>query len=634
SAAELVDLAPTVSLVFPTAAPARRSREDLPRVRALALEDLLGAVTAEAPLVLLVDDLHWADTESRRMLAGFTERVAAWPLLMVVASRPIRGELALAGAELIQLEPLDQDQVEAMVASIATAEPELIQTVGQAVYRASGGVPLLAITAVEYALEQGLLSVKDGQWHCPDLATVRDALSRGGVLERRLEDLPARALQLVRLLALAGRPLSHGVIVAAAEPEGRGLDDLLFGLEQRGVVLRSEIGWELSHDRIQETVLAGLSAGARTELAARLGRILLDLPEPTARELQDAGRLFNRAGDSMVAKAFLRWLRHLGDPFAWRDPLRSAVRFLGSDAQLDTIRALAATLPTSERLLRGWPRPAAALAIVLAGLLLVMGARRVAEWSGPVAVSMVVRMPALSSSGQRSGTARFKWSDSLAGFLFYGASDALVSTVLEVDFLDAEGVLTANAPGSVEVVTVGDSTVRLLRGGSAPVVNGRARIDSLTLAGTGLVRLEVRARGMPAARTGRLVVGGIHGSALRPIRLLGGTINGQQVSAERNVVEVAPGELLDGEVRFYVLTASYTARIEFGVTATWGDRTSNFFMLDDLPSHGEFSTTLPLADARDKTRRFRAPTRPGTYRLVFVIGPETATKYLMSRSNW
>lgn len=634
SAAELVDLAPTASLVFPAAAPARHSREDLPRVRALALEDLLGAVTAEAPLVLLVDDLHWADAESRRILSGFTERAGGWPLLVVVASRPIRGELALPGVELIQLEPLDQDQIEAMVASVATAEPELIQTVGQAVYRASGGVPLLALTAVEYVLEQGLLVVRDGQWHCSDLSTVRDALSQGGVLERRLEDLPPRALQLVRLLALAGRPLSHGVLAAAAEPAGAVLEDLLFGLEQRGLVLRSEIGWELSHDRIQEAVLAGLSTGARTELAARLGGVLLGLPEPATRELQDAGRLLNQAGDPATADAFRRWVRRLGDPFAWRDPLRSAVRFLGSDAQLDTVRALAATLPRVERLVRGWPRPAAVLGLGLAGLLVAAGARQVAAWRGPPAVGMVVRTPALSSTGQRSGTARFEWSDSLAGFLFYDSGNPTVMTAVEVDFLDAEGMLTANAPESVVVAPVGDSGIRLIRGASAPVVNGRVRIDSLTLAGSGLVRLEVRAQGLPPVRTGRLLLGGIYGSTLRPLQLLGGTINGQQLSAERNLVEVAPGELLDGEVRFYVLTASYTARIEFGVTATWGDRTSNFFMLDDLPSHGEFTTTLPLADARDKTRRFRAPTRPGTYRLVFVIGPETATKYLMSRSNW
>jgi DNA-binding SARP family transcriptional activator len=633
SAAELVDLAPTVSLVFPAAPPARRAREELPRVRALALEDLLAAVSSEAPVVLLVDDLHWADSESRRVLSALTERVAAWPVLVVLATRPIRGELGLSGAAVIQLDPLDEEQVEAMVAAIASADAELLKVIGQAVFRASSGVPLLALTAIEYALEQGLLSIADGRWRCPDPATVRDALSRGGVLERRLEDLPPRALQLVRLLALAGRPLSPGVLASAGGPEGGALEELLFGLEQRGLVLRSDVGWELSHDRIQETVLAGLSADARANLARRIGRLLLGLAEPTVRELQDAGRLLGMAGDPAQAMAFHRWLRAIGDPASWRDPLRSAVRFLGSEAQLDAVRGLASTLPRLERLARGWPRRFLGVAAVLLAVALVTGARQVARWTGSPAASMVVRLPALTSVGQRSGASRLEWSDSLDGFLFYGGGDTAASTVVEVDFLDARGQVTANAPDSVTVRPVGDG-VRLLRGGTARVADGRARLDSLTLSGPGMVRLEARADGLPVIRTNRLVVGSAYGTPLRPIHLLGGTINGQQVGPGRNVVEVRPGEVLEGTVRFQILTTSYTARIEFGVTPTWGDRTSSFFMLEDLPSHGEFATTVALEDARDRTRRFRAPERPGTWRLVFVLGAETATKYLMSRSNW
>src|SRR5438874_70523 len=109
------------------------------------LRSLLGRLAEERPLVLALDDLHWADAASVDLVCHLLHRGLEGPVLLVLASRPARSEsrllTALEEAERhdigrrVELAPLSAPQAEELL--VDQLEPAL----REALYRESGGNP-------------------------------------------------------------------------------------------------------------------------------------------------------------------------------------------------------------------------------------------------------------------------------------------------------------------------------------------------------------------------------------------------------------------------------------------------------------------------------------------------------------
>ena len=141
-----------------------------------ALRDLLERLAAARPLVVCLDDLHWADPATIDALAALVRRPPAAPVLLALAAREGLVPRALAGARMVAVGPL--------------SEAEAVELIGQAapgVYAASGGNP--------FFLEQ-LARAPEG----PVPATVAVAL------EAELGRLSAPARRLLDAAAVAGDP--------------------------------------------------------------------------------------------------------------------------------------------------------------------------------------------------------------------------------------------------------------------------------------------------------------------------------------------------------------------------------------------------------------------------------------------
>ena len=96
------------------------------------LEALLERAALEAPLLVCLDDLQWADSGTAAALRVLPARLATVPVAWVIASRPSRGSpeirsavdrLERDGAQKIVLGPLDQAGVAQLAADILQAEP-------------------------------------------------------------------------------------------------------------------------------------------------------------------------------------------------------------------------------------------------------------------------------------------------------------------------------------------------------------------------------------------------------------------------------------------------------------------------------------------------------------------------------
>jgi eukaryotic-like serine/threonine-protein kinase len=284
---------------FPRRAGEQAEPEEVRRRAIVALRELLGRMRDHGPLVLAIDDGHWGDADSSRLLRDLLAEDCP-PLLLLVSHRtpdegPFVGELATAlrrsGVLIRELElgPLAQEDAEQLALSLLDApDGEL----ARAVAREAGGVPWF-IAELSHQLREGAVLGSSGV----DLVEV---------LRRRVRALEAGPRALLEVVAVAGRPLPEAVALRAAAP----LDDGRVALVElrRGRMLRTSLvdGATLlapHHDRLTALALEGADERHVSALHLRLAEAL------EAEESADAEALavhFRAAGDDARAGRYAR----------------------------------------------------------------------------------------------------------------------------------------------------------------------------------------------------------------------------------------------------------------------------------------------------------------------------------------
>jgi DNA-binding SARP family transcriptional activator len=347
----LVGMHPALSAVYPKAV-AQGSGADRLQMRALALGELLASVAEEAPLALFVDDVHWLDQESRRLVGAAVNRLGKAHVLVVTAGRP-GGDSALGTVEeRILLGPLTLSDTEELLASLgAFADPSLGRRLGAALHRASGGSPLLMLESVQSAIENDKLASEDGVWKVPDPDALIEWLSQRNALELRLKSLSPGARDLLLRLAATGVPLARQDLERAMQ-SGALSGDTLSELERRGYVSPKGDRWDLAHDEIGETMLRLAPEGARKAAHAGLGRALLERGSSDTLLVRRAARHLVEAGsDGDLGRVFRGWVgsaRARGD---WTAGNRLAIELLGDLATPARVGTLVRGLPAGLR----WP---------------------------------------------------------------------------------------------------------------------------------------------------------------------------------------------------------------------------------------------------------------------------------------
>jgi DNA-binding CsgD family transcriptional regulator/tetratricopeptide (TPR) repeat protein len=249
-----------------------------------AVARLVERLAGGAPMVLFVDDLHWADAPSLALLGYLVPTLAALPVLLIGTYRPegASGNKALRqfatdvrragiGSEL-PLEALDAEAVATLMAGILGGDPPaaLLELAAGA-----GGTPLFVEALVRGLVEAGgLVRTADG-WTMAEGATT---------LPREVRDLVADRLDLlsdderstVELIAHSAQGLPHDLLEDVAGLEPGPLLDVIRRLAGAGLVIQDEDGsdvtYRLAHPFIGEVVVGNLPAVARRRLHARLAR--------------------------------------------------------------------------------------------------------------------------------------------------------------------------------------------------------------------------------------------------------------------------------------------------------------------------------------------------------------------------
>jgi DNA-binding SARP family transcriptional activator len=308
SAGALVALNPALSSTYRQPADPAVG-DEATRRRALAMADLVHTLADEAPLAILIDDLHWADPASRQLLETTRARLEDDPLLVVTAARPVPGTEPPRDAVRLDLPPLTLDQVTALLASLGALPDTLATTLPRLLLDASDGSPLLALESLQAALDVGHLCLADGAWSCPEPAALAERLSHGSAVRDRVAHLERQQGWLLTLLATGGLPIPAGALAAAAGRPPDTVTNDLGELERRGFVQRAIDGWEPAHDAIAEAALASAAPDARRAAAAALAKALLREPAPSPHVIARAVQLLAQSDESALGEVFRHWVR-------------------------------------------------------------------------------------------------------------------------------------------------------------------------------------------------------------------------------------------------------------------------------------------------------------------------------------
>ncbi|MFC9689351.1 AAA family ATPase [Kribbella sp. NPDC056951] len=262
-----------------------RTEDQFGRVALLAgLLDLIHAACALRPLVLVVEDLHWADASSRELFAYLVNNLSDCPVLLVGTYRtgelsagdPGRQVLAELGRRTdvirLALTPLTEAAVREQLSGLLGRPPESAEA--RQVHRRSGGNPFFV---------EALAGGEDR------------ALSLRALLRDRTAALPPLPREVLRWLAVAARPVPDDLLLDVAGLAPDDLGDVLRILTDRQLIVLADGRYAIRHDLLREAAYDDLAPIQQRDRHDRLGTALLRRPDTRPAELAEhwfaSGRL-------------------------------------------------------------------------------------------------------------------------------------------------------------------------------------------------------------------------------------------------------------------------------------------------------------------------------------------------------
>lgn len=245
----------------------------------------------QAPVLLVADDLHWADDVSLRALASVLRRIGPLAVGVVATMRPTPRSATLdavvdlaarTGTTTVRLGPLDSAAVAGVVAALTGAAPGPRL---RSHLDATGGNPLF-VTELVTALDDFRELRSEGGVAETATEAVPEGLMR--TLQRRLERLHDEAADVLRAASLLGAEFSLEDVAVVV---GRRVVDVASALRpavDAGLVLGDGHRLAFRHDLVREAVYRSLPAAMRADLHVAAGRSLAASgapPEQVARQL-------------------------------------------------------------------------------------------------------------------------------------------------------------------------------------------------------------------------------------------------------------------------------------------------------------------------------------------------------------
>jgi DNA-binding winged helix-turn-helix (wHTH) protein/tetratricopeptide (TPR) repeat protein len=283
------------------------TRERMVREICEALETL----TAQDPLVLVLEDLHWVDPSTLDFISALARRRGPAKLLLLGTYRPadvilsqsplkaLKQDLVLhnLGHE-IPLERLEQSDVAEYLA-LKFVDPDFPEEFANWLYTHSGGNALFLVTILQDMVKKGLIAQAGGRWTlCVPLETLEPSVPEtlDQLIDAQFQQLSPVEQRILRSASVAGDHFSVWAIASSVEIDTAGIEETCEGLAERLQFVKTSGIHELANGQIsahydfrhslyREVLYRRLSEASRSKLHLQLAHRLKAFCEPCELEL-------------------------------------------------------------------------------------------------------------------------------------------------------------------------------------------------------------------------------------------------------------------------------------------------------------------------------------------------------------
>ncbi|SMD07870.1 BTAD domain-containing putative transcriptional regulator [Kibdelosporangium aridum] len=249
--------------------------------RMLALVDRM---CAHGPVVLVIDDLQWADEASVHVWRRLSAAVKQLPLLLVTCSRTGHGRPELdqlrSRAMLISLEPLRPNDVESLTGRLVGGRPgRLLRRVTDR----AGGNPLYLREMVRGLVRDSAVDLVDGVAHIDQVHVEAAPRSLADAVERTCGALPQQTHEVLRWMAVLGPEATMDNVVALTGRAAVDLRTALVDAVDANVVFGEGPRLVFRHPLMREAILGGISPAVRVVLHREAAKALAGTDAPAIR---------------------------------------------------------------------------------------------------------------------------------------------------------------------------------------------------------------------------------------------------------------------------------------------------------------------------------------------------------------
>jgi DNA-binding winged helix-turn-helix (wHTH) protein/predicted ATPase len=216
------------------------------------MAEAVEALTAESPLVLVLEDLHWSDHSTLELLALLARRREPARLLVIGTYRPIevivkehplkdlKQELHIhEHCEELALGYLSATDIEAYLTqrfAVGATGRSPLHSLARLIYHHTDGTPLFMVNMVDYLISQDVLRQDEGRW---TLHTTLEAVEIGvpyslrQLIETQIDKLPPEEQRLLEVGSVAGVEFSAAAVAAGLEANAMEIEERCNALSRR-----------------------------------------------------------------------------------------------------------------------------------------------------------------------------------------------------------------------------------------------------------------------------------------------------------------------------------------------------------------------------------------------------------------
>ncbi len=269
------------------------TRERMLREMAEAVE----ALTAEKPLVLVLEDLHWSDYATLDLVSFLARRRQPARLLLIGTYRPaavlVDGHPLQAVKPELQMHKQCEEMPLGFLTEAAVAEYLTVRfprnhfpaELARVIHRHTDGNPLFMVNVVDYVVAQELIVEVDGWWEVKvgvEAVEVGVPESLRRMVEQQIDGLSRAEQQVLEAASVAGAEFSAAAVAAGLEEEEVQVEERCEGLARRGQFLKSsgQSDWPdgtvagrygFIHPLYQNVLYDRVTVGRRLQLHRRIG---------------------------------------------------------------------------------------------------------------------------------------------------------------------------------------------------------------------------------------------------------------------------------------------------------------------------------------------------------------------------